>query len=131
MDAFLKVTAGVIIALMLYLILCKQGKDFSILLTIAVCSMVVVMATSFLEPILDFVGELISLGNFDTDVLQILLKSVGIGLLTELTGLICADAGNASLGKVLQILASVVILWLAIPLFTALINTVEEILVTL
>lgn len=131
MDDFLKVTAGVIVTLILYLTLSKQGKDFSILLTIAVCSMLVVMATSFLEPILDFVDKLITLGNFDTDVLQTLLKSVGIGLLTEVTSLICADAGNASLGKALQILATVVILWLAIPLFTALINTVEEILVAL
>ena len=131
MDDFLKVTAGVMIALLLYLILSKQGKDFAILLTVAVCCMVVAIAASFLEPILDFVDMLISLGNFDTNVLQILLKSVGIGLLTEVTSLICADAGNASLGKSLQILASVVILWLAIPLFTALIDTVEEILVAL
>lgn len=131
MDDFLKVTAGVIVALILYLILSRQGKDFSILLTIAVCSMVVVITTSFLEPILDFVDKLIALGNFDTNVLQILLKSLGIGLITEVTSLICADAGNASLGKALQILATVVILWLAIPLFTALLSTVEEILVAL
>lgn len=131
MDDFLKVTAGIMIALLLYLILSKQGKDFAILLTVAVCCMVVVIAASFLEPILDFADKLISLGNFDTNVLQILLKSVGIGLLTEVTSLICSDAGNASLGKALQILASVVILWLAIPLFAALIDTVEEILVAL
>lgn len=131
MDEFLKVTAGVIVALILYLILSKQGKDFSILLTVAVCCMVIGIAASFLEPILEFVETLVSLGNFDTNVLQILLKSVGIGLLTEVTSLICTDAGNASLGRALQILASIVILWISIPLFTTLITTVEEILVAL
>jgi hypothetical protein len=42
--------------------------------------------------------------------------------------MVCADAGNASLGKVLQILASAVILWLSLPVFTALIELIQKIL---
>lgn len=131
MDDFLKVTAGVLVALILYLTLNKQEKDFSVLITVAVCCIVIAVAATFLEPIISFIEELEQIGSFDTDVLRIMLKAVGTGLLAEITSMICADAGNVAMGKALQILASVIILWLSIPIFTALINVVEEILVAL
>ena len=129
MDNFLKATACILISLILFLALKKQGNEFATLITILVCCMVLMVAASYLKPILTFISELKELGNFDSDVLNLLLKAVGIGLLAEITSTICADAGNSSMGKALQILASTVILWLAIPLFTSLINIVKEILV--
>ena len=131
MENFIKVTAGVLVALVLYLVLNKQGKDFSVLITLAVCCMVLSAALTFFKPLLAFIDKLTQLGNFDSDVIQIILKAVGIGLLTEIVSLICADGGNASMGKSLQILGSIVILWLAIPLFSTLIDVVQEILIAL
>ncbi len=131
MDLFIKATAGAVVALILYLILAKSGKEYGILVTVAACCMIVYGAVMSLHPVLEFVQKLMTLGKFDPQMLGIVLKSVGIGLLTEIVGLICADAGNAALGKVLQILASAVILWLSLPLFTSLITMVEEILVSI
>ena len=131
MEDFVKVTAGVLVALVLYLVLNKQGKDFSVLITLAVCCMVLSSALAFFKPLLAFIDKLTELGNFDPNLLQVILKSIGIGLLTEIVSLICADGGNTSMGKSLQILASIVILWLAIPLFSSLIDVVQEILIAL
>lgn len=128
MDTFIKTTAGILITLLLCLILSKQGKEFSLLLTVAACSMVAIIIVTFLKPVINFIKELEELGQLDNGMVKIILKSVGIGLLTEITGLICVDIGNASLGKVLQILASVVILWMSIPLFENLIELIKEIL---
>ena len=131
MEKFIKVAAGVLVALVLYLILNKQGKDFAVLISLGVCCMVVSAVLAFFRPLITFIEKLEELGNFDSDILQILLKSVGIGILTEIVSLICTDAGNASMGKSLQILASVVILWLSIPLFSDLMDMIQEILVAL
>ena len=130
MDTYVKALAGVLVALILYLVLSKQSKDFSILLTVLVCCMITVAAMYYLEPVITFLDKLETLGQLNSDMLSILLKAVGIGLLAEVTALICSDAGNAALGKTVQILASGVILWLSVPLFTSLIELVEEILVS-
>lgn len=130
MDVFIKATIGVLITLVLYLILARQGKDISTLLVVAVCCMVAAAAMNFLEPVVEFLRKLQTLGQLDSEMLRLILRAVGIGLLAEITGLICADAGNAALGKILQILASAVILWMSVPLFTSLIELVEEILVS-
>lgn len=131
MDIFFKASAGVLVTTVLCLALSKQTKDLSVLLVISVCCMVVTAAITYLEPVVNFFGTLQTMGNLDSDMMRILFKAVGIGFLAEITALICTDAGNAALGKALKLLASAVILWISLPLFTGLIELVEDILVIL
>ena len=119
--------AWVLLAVVLGLSLGKQ-KDIGVLLTMAVCCMVAMIAISYLEPVLDFLRELETLGDLQGDMLGILLKAVGIGLVSEIAGLVCTDAGNGSLGKALQMLGSAVILYLSLPIFTAMLELIREIL---
>lgn len=130
MDAFIKSSGGILIALVLYLVLLKQGKDISLLLTVTVCCMVTAVAIGYLKPVVSFLTQLQMVGKLDDTMLKTILKAVGIGLLSEIVSLVCIDAGNAALSKTLQILAAAVILWLSLPLFSSLIELIEEILVS-
>ena len=126
MDAVLKVVGGALIAVILGLTLRQQGKDIALLLSAAVCCMVVAVGVAYLTPVVDFVRQLQENTGTDPEFLRILLKSVGIGLLGEIAGLICADAGNAALGKTVQILTASVILWLSLPLMSTLLELVQR-----
>ncbi len=129
MDIFFKATAGILVALILYLVLLKQGKDYSVLLTLFVCCCVSVAAMSHFGNIVDLLRNLQTKGQIDSQMFRIILRAVGIGILAEITSTICADAGNAALGKTIQFLSSVIVLWMSIPIFESLISLVEEILV--
>lgn len=128
MDLFWKAIAAGLIAVILSLSLHQTGRDISLVLTLAVCCMVVAAAASYLEPVVDVFHKLQSWGQLDWDMLSIMLKALGVGLVAEIACLICADAGNAALGKALQILATAVILWISLPLLTRLMDLVTEIL---
>lgn len=128
MNTFLKITAGILITALLSLVLSKQNKDFSILLVLAVCCMTFTITMQYLEPVIELLQRLSNLTNLDTAMFKILLKSVGIGILAEIVSLICADSGSATLGKTIQILATVIILYLSTPLFDKLIVLIEDIL---
>ena len=128
MYTFCKAAAAVLLAVVLVPAVAKTEKDISVLLTMAVCCLVAAAALSYLEPVLDLLWELKALGDLSGEMLEILMKAVGIGLVAEIAGMICADAGNGSLGKTLQILASTAILYLSIPLFQAFLTLVQEIL---
>jgi len=130
MDVYLKATAAVLISVVACLVLSKQGKDFSILLSLCVCCMIVVSAATFLRPVLSFVQRLSDLAEIDDQMLSILLKAVGVALLAEVSALVCNDAGNATLGKSIQILSVTVIFWLSIPLLNELIDLIEMIFST-
>lgn len=112
----------------LSLVLSKQGTDISMLLTIAVCCMVIAAAFSYLSPVLDFARRLVEVGKLNHELLNVLLKVVGIGLVSQIAGYICADAGNQSLGKALQIMTTAVILWIAIPVLEEMLSLIETVL---
>ncbi len=131
MELFWKGAAAVLLAVILGLALGRQEKDIAALLTIAVCCMVAALAVAYLEPVLDLLWELEAVGALQEGLLSILLKAVGIALTAEIAGTVCADAGNASLGKVLHLLSAAAILYLSIPIFQALLALIQEILGTL
>ena len=66
--------------------------------------------------------------QLDGELLEILMKAVGVGFLAEIAGMVCTDAGNGTLGKVLQFLGSAVILWMSIPQLQRLQELVASIL---
>ena len=128
MAAFLQAAAMVLLAVILILTIGKKGSDMALLLSIAVCAMVGALAVRYLQPVMDFVQRLQGLGALNSDMLTILFKVVGIAFTAEIACLICNDAGNSALGKSLQLLASAVILYLSLPMLTALLELVEDIL---
>lgn len=128
MDTFFQAAAAVLIALVLSLMLGAQAKQYALLLTMAVSAMVLILGITYLQPVIAFLEELESLGNLSSDMTGILLKAVGISMISEIAGMICADSGNGSLGKALQMLASGVVLWLSIPIFNALLDLIRGIL---
>ena len=89
----------------------------------SVVACIALFATGHALPATGILGVLVGL-----PLIAILLKAVGIGILSEITCMICTDSGNAALGKVIQFLTSAVILWLCIPLFTQLIELIEGVL---
>ncbi|MBP3660929.1 MAG: hypothetical protein J6I89_06025 [Oscillospiraceae bacterium] len=128
MADYLRWTAAVLIGLILSLVISKQSKDMSLLLTLAVCVLVCLGALEFLEPVAELLRELRRLGGLDSEAVSILMKAALIGLLSELMGLICADVGEGALGKALQLLSNAAVLWLSIPLLRQLITMVGEVL---
>lgn len=128
MDLFIRAASAVLLTVVLSLALGKQGKETAGLLSIIVCCMVIGIAIRYLEPVWEFLDKLESLGNLNGEMVGTLFKVVGIGMLSEIAAMVCADAGSASLGKTLQLLSSAVILWLCIPIFTALMDMIQGIL---
>lgn len=128
MDGLFRTVAGVMLALILGITLSKQNKDFTTLLTVLVCCMVVTVAISFLEPVMAFFTQLRSIGNMDAQIMQIMLKCVGISLVAEIAGMICSDSGFGAMGKAIRILAMAAVLWLSLPLMTSLMEMLQGIM---
>lgn len=128
MEAFWKVTGGILLASILWITLKGRESDISVVFTIAVCCMALSIVIGYLEPVFSLMRELEKLGPIKEGILEILLKAAGIGLVAEIAGMVCADAGNGAMGKVMHMLGSSVILYLSIPMFRTLIALMQEIL---
>ena len=127
MTVYLQACGGVLVAVILIL---AQGsnKQWGTVLSLIACCMVAVVAASYLGPVVDFLGQLEAFGNLDSTMVESLLKIAGIGLISEVASLVCSDAGNGALGKAVQMLGTAVMLWLAVPLLSAMLELLRRIL---
>ena len=128
MEIFIKASAAILIAAIFSVILAKNGKDISILLSLSVCCMVLLLAGTYLRPVLDFVMNLTNLGELKPELINALLKITGIGMISQIVTLVCMDAGNQTLAKALQIMTSALILCLSIPLLEEMLSLIESVL---
>lgn len=128
MNVFWKTAAGILTAVILWINLNKSNKDASVLMTLAVCAMAIVASAAFLQPVVSFVKKLQGIGELDDDLVSVVLKAVGVGIVTEISVLICKDAGNESMGKTLQFVSGAAILWMSIPVFEKLLALLDRIL---
>ena len=128
MTLFLQVCGGLLLAVIMVLTLKSNSKEIGTVLAVAVCSMTALSAMHYLQPVLSFLESLEKLSNLDRDMVSVLLKVTGIGIITEICALVCKDAGNESMGKSMQLLGTAVILYLSLPLFSALIELLQKIL---
>ena len=128
MTLYLQVCGAVLLAVILILSLKNTVKDIAAILAIAVCCMASLVAMHYLQPVISFLHTLRNLGNLDSSMVRILLKATGIGIIAEITNLICKDSGNESMGKSMQLLGTAVIFYLSLPLFNAFIDLLQKIL---
>ena len=126
MSGFWQAGAAVLLTVILLMSLHGRGKDIGLLLSIFVCCGLGCLAAAYLQPVVEFLQRLQQLGGLDHEMLSILLKVVGIAVLSEIIGTVCSDAGNGALGKSLQFLSVAVILYLSIPMLNALLDLIES-----
>ena len=126
MDDFWKTTALVLLTVILSLSLDKTERDISAVMGIVALCIAACAAVTILNPVMNYLVELQRLFHLPDGLISILLKAVGIALVAELSASICADAGNASLGKMLQILGGAAVLTLSVPMFRTLMTIIKE-----
>jgi len=128
MTFFIQICGSVLLAVIFVLSLKGSCKEIATVLCIIVCCITAIAALNYLKPMLIFLQTLEKLGSLDNSMVEILLKSTGIGIITEIAAFVCKDSGNESMGKTLQFLGSSAILYLSMPLFKALIELLQKIL---
>lgn len=128
MEIFIKACGAILLTVVVTITLGSRGKDYSVVLGIFVCCVGTMAALEYVRPVIDFLEQLENIGGLDHNMVRILLKAAGVGLVTEIAALVCNDSGNGSLGKTVKLLGSAAVLWLSLPMYTVLIELLQEIL---
>ena len=128
MNDFVKAAAIALISVILCQVLARQNKDISSLLSLAVCALIAIAAMQYIHPMIDFFRRLKVIGQLDPELFGILIKAVGVGILSEITEMVCMDSGNNALAKSIHIMATAVIIWLSLPLLNTFIQMIENVL---
>ena len=126
MELFLQAAAIAVITVVLTSLLKKTNRELALLLTLAACILIGVFFMRLAEPIVDFLSKLRNLAGLDKTLMTPMLKTIGIGFLTQISATVCADAGENAIDKLVEICGGVLALYVALPLLEAVLDMVEQ-----
>ena len=130
MDVIFKIVAIGLITCVASLIIKPIRNDFAIIISIVGGIIIVVMLLGYLTGIFDTLKDIIGITNLNSSLYTILLKIIGIGYLIEFTAGICNDTGNGSLGDKILLGRKIIIMVMALPIITNILEIIMELLPT-
>lgn len=127
MDIF-KILAIAVLTCVASLIVKQVKPDFASLVSLAGGVVILLLLINYISSILDVFRGLIDKANLSPTLFSSILKIIGIGYLTEFTANLCQDTGNSSLASKVGLAGKIIILFLALPIITNLLEVIMGIL---
>lgn len=124
----MKVAAAAIIAAVLAVVLRRQVPEAALLLAVCAGVLILIDCSQALRGIVGFMERLAELGGLSPAVLAPVVKVTGIALVTRLSAEFCKDAGEGALSAAVETAGSALALAAALPLISAVLDLLSELL---
>ena len=114
-----KIIAICLIGAVLTLLLEKSHPELAILLALSVCAGLLLFGLSRLGTVLSALKQLAQAGGLSSDLLQPLVKTVGIALVTRTGVELCRDAKQGAMASVVEMAGAFCAIIVSLPLLGA------------
>lgn len=118
-----------IISLMLALILKSTNPSFSAILVLCAACILFARVIGSLSDIFDNLLSISSESAEASAYIKLMLKTLGIALITQLIADVCRDSGESALAGQTELAAKIIIIAMIMPLLDAVIKAVSGLLV--
>ncbi len=129
MEAMTKLAAAGVAAAVLSAVLKKNTPELALLLTLAAGLWMLALAADGLRAVVELMGDLIRQAGISEVLLEPVVKTVALSILTKVTGEICRSAGEGGLAAFIETAGTVIALVAALPLVGAVAQLMGELLV--
>ncbi|WP_407951478.1 stage III sporulation protein AD [Peribacillus psychrosaccharolyticus] len=124
----IKIAGVALIATFLALILKEQKPNFAFLLVVFVgCSIFLFLADKIYE-IIKMLESLAVNAHVNMMYMETILKIIGIAYIAEFASQITKDAGQGSIASKIELSGKILILAMAIPILTVIIETIIQLI---
>lgn len=125
MQSFLIAAVVGLLTVIFSSLLKKQNPEFSVLLSLMACVVIALILLKLAEPVITFMERLRSFSGIDKELLTPLLKTIGIGILTQISSNVCSDAGENAIAKLIEICGGLLSIYVALPLLEAVLDMMQ------
>jgi len=124
MSEIAKLVAVALVGAVCCVMIKEQRREIGLALSMAVGILLLAMSLSGMETALESVRTLGELAGLSSSVLLPIVKTVGIGILTNISAELCRDAGERSLAAMVEVGGSVAALLVALPLLSTVVMVI-------
>ena len=124
----LQIIGLAIVATVIIAVLKAQRPEIAIQISIAVGIIVFTMILGKITAVIELLNSYAQKVNIDSIYLSTLLKIVGIAYIAEFGAEVCKDAGEGAIASKVELAGKVVIIVLAVPIITSLLDLIIRIM---
>lgn len=128
LETLYKIIGIALITCVSFIIIKPIRNDFAIIISVVGGVIITFYIFSYMNGIFDIFNGIFKITGVNGSIYAIILKIIGIAYLTEFTANVCSDTGNASLGDKVLLGGKIIILVMALPIVTGILNIVMELL---
>ena len=128
MEDMLKIAAIGVAAALCAVVVRKNVRELGLALALAAGAMILAFVLGAVGSVRSFMERLGDLAGLSPAVLEPVMKTVGIALVTKLAAEVCRDAGEGGIASTVEIAGAVLALFVALPLLEAVLDTVTGLL---
>jgi len=119
METMFKVAAVAVTAVMMSAVLRRGAAEFALLVLLVTGLWMLTMILGAMEAVVDMLTRLTRLAHLDGRVVEPVLKTVGLSILTRITGEVCRSAGEGGVAAFVEVTGTILALAQALPLCDA------------
>ncbi len=120
----LKIVGLSLIATFLALIVKEQKPNFAFLLVVFVGCSIFLFLVGQIQEIISMLKKIAESANVNMVYLETILKIIGIAYIAEFAAQVTKDAGQGAIASKIELAGKILILAMAIPILTVIIETV-------
>ncbi len=117
-----------LVAVIISIILKENRPEFAVFISIVVGVIIIVGLIPNVKNIIDYIQNLSSKININSNFVNILLKITGIAILTEFAVSVCNDANEKAIGSKIDLGGKILIISMSLPIIKALLDVILKIL---
>ena len=125
---FLKAVTAALLTVILAGLLKRDNASLALILVTATGVLLLTMAVLLLQPVIDELQSLADAADVSDAYLLPIMKCVGIGIVTQIAVGVCRDGGESALASALELCGCILVIFLSLPLFTAVLELIEELM---
>lgn len=128
MTEILKIIAVALVTVFANMLVKQTKPEIAILISIVGSILIITMVVNVLSGVISSFYKIFEVTGVDTTLLTPLFKIVAIGYIAEFGANICNDAGASSVADKILFSAKLIILTIALPIVTTVIDMVVSLL---
>ena len=102
----------------------QKNGEIALMLSISCGVIILVSLLSQISEIISTVNSIVAASNMNIEYIKILLKVIGISLLTEFAVSVCKESGQQGIASNVLLAGKIMITVISLPLYSEILNTV-------
>ncbi len=128
MSDIIKVAAAAVAAALCAVVVRRQSPEIALALGVGACALIVLYCSGALTAVVELVDKLAQIGNLSAQVVEPVIKTAGIAIVTRLAADFCKDAQEGGLASAVELAGTALALAAALPLMTAVLDVLTQLL---